>query len=161
MDEIDYMQNVEITQEVIDKVNELIGSDRGLLSPENSNELISKLRNKINSLKDNFIVNLPLQYNDEKEFLKLCAKISDLKKRLEELKDEHGKVKKLIHDFKSEQSRADSAEDCDNWHEELNTLLMKRISTKRKACYVKCLTRIEELKLTFFTHFQFLVIIKK
>ncbi len=138
----DYFENIEITQEVIDKVNELIGSDRSLLSPENSKELILKLKAKINSLKDNFIVNLPHQYNDKNEFLKFCTKIGDLKKRLDELKDEHHKMKKLINDFKSEQSRLDG--EC--WREELKTLILNRISEKRKACYVKCLIRIEELK---------------
>ena len=68
----------EINPEVVNKINELIGLDRSLLSEENSNEIVLKLKNKINSLRDNFIVNMPYEYNNESDFGKLCSKIENL-----------------------------------------------------------------------------------
>ena len=141
-DDIDYKNHLKINDEVIDRVNELIGSDISLLTAENSKELIAKLKAKINSLRDNFIVSLPHQYNDKNEFLKFCNKINDLKERLDELKDEHTKIKSFMGDLMNQEDTQEGEE----WREELKGLVLERINTKRKACYLKCLTRIEELK---------------
>jgi hypothetical protein len=139
----------ELTDEIVDKVNDLLGTDLNRLAPEHVNELITKLKSKINNLKDNFICNLPHQYSDEAEFFKLCEQIAELKERLAELKEEHAKAKELMSQFNRddvlETTESNNEESQSNWHE-LRTQVIKRIGAKRKASYVKCLMRVEVLK---------------
>ena len=139
---------MELNSEIAEKINDLIGLERIQLSKENTNELIVKLKNKINSLKDNFIVNLPHQYNDEVEFLKLCTKIANLKERLNGLKKEDEKIRNLVESLKSSRQTANEFETSSSQKVEaqLKVLILKSICVRRHLCYIKCLIKVDEYK---------------
>ena len=126
--------------EVVNKVNELIGLDRSLLSSANSKELVLKLNNKINSLRDNFIVKMPCQYNDVSEFGKLCSTIDELSVKFEQASEDHLRIKKLIDEYKSKSNS--------NQHEqELKDLIFKAITLRRYLIYVQTLITLTQFRL--------------
>lgn len=137
--------NIELSPELIDKINDLIGLDRNLLAnKESSNELISKLKNKINTLKDNFIANLPYKYtNDETEFLNFCSKIQNLKLKLDTVKKDDLKIKSLINEYQT--NIQNSSRNCDA---ELKPLILKAITIKRQLFYFKSLIKLEHFRST-------------
>lgn len=134
--------NIELNQELVDKINDLIGLDRNLLqNKENYNEVILNLKNKINTLKDNFIANLPYKYtNDATEFENFCSKIQNLKLKLENLKQDDSKIKSLLCEYQQ------SNESGRNLNAELKPLVLKAISLKRQYFYIKSLIKLQEFK---------------
>ena len=152
---------MELNKEIIDKVNDLIGIDRSLLSKENTSELVFKLKNKINSLKDNFIVNLPHQYNEEGEFIKLCSKINNLKERLNMLKQEDEKIMKLVNSYKIVDDEGDQNPENSSYKDEIKALILKSICIQRYYCYIKCLIRLDEFSLKLDENFAEFVLLKE
>lgn len=148
-----------ISPEVVNKINELIGMDRSLLtSDENANELVNKLRNKIDALRDNFVVSMPFELNNEGEFGKLCGKIESLADQYAALKTDHAKVRTLIDDYKrksgsfsststSSSSSSSSTSSLVGQHdEELRNLVAKHMSTQRYLIYVRTLIKLDEFR---------------
>ena len=132
-----------LNPEVISKVNELFGLDRSLLSnPDSSNEIVNKLRNKIDSLRDNFIVSMPLEYKNESEFSKLCSKIDNLSGKYTRLKSDHSKIKSLIDEYKKKAGSSDGP-----YEEELKKLITKSISVQRYLIYIRTLIQLDGFRL--------------
>ena len=127
--------------EIYMKINELIGADRSQLNKENSAELVLKLKSKINSLKDNFVVNLPPKYNDENEFANLCSKISALKSRLYASKAENQELQDLLYKYKSNDNKPTSEHEA-----EIKSMIFKSICIKRQICYIQCIKQLVQFK---------------
>lgn len=138
--------NSELSREVVNKVNELIGLDRSVLSSdEKANELVNKLRNKIDALRDNFKVSMPFELNDESEFGKVCAKIESLTSQYATLKSDHAKIKTLIDEYKRKKNNSGGgSSDGARAEDELRDLVTKSISVQRYLIYIRTLIKLEE-----------------
>lgn len=132
----------ELNPEVVNKLNELIGLDRSLVSNDEScSELVNKLRNKIDALRDNFTVNMPLQYSNEGEFGKLCAKIEGLSSRYASLKADYAKMRAMIDEYK----RKTGSSECPQ-EDELRKLIVKSISVQRYLVYIRTLIELDDFR---------------
>lgn len=138
----------ELSQDVVNKINDLIGLDRSVLSSaESSSELVNKLKAKIDSLRDNFIVSMPREYNDESEFGKLCNKIESLSSRYATLKTDHSKIRSLIEDYKKKSSLKEAAGGSSTTEEsELRDLIMRTISVQRYLIYIRSLIKLDSFR---------------
>lgn len=140
----------ELCPEVVNKVNELIGMDRSLLSSnENANEIVNKLRNKIDALRDNFVVSIPCEVNNQGKFGNLCGQIESLADQYVTLKADHAKIRTLIDEYKRKSSSSSSSGQHD---EELRNLIAKCMSVQRYLIYVRTLIKIDELSSLIDSH---------
>lgn len=138
---------MELNAELVDQLNDLIGADRAKISADSSNELIQKLTFKMNAIKDNFVVNLPHQYNDQNEFLSLCEKVKWSREQVIKLKQEEEKIRQLIESYRAT-CHVEAEDDESNYRpeKELRALVLKSICIQRYSSYVKSLSVVEELK---------------
>lgn len=139
----------ELSPEVVNKVNELIGMDRSLLSSnESANEIVNKLRNKIDALRDNFVVSIPCEVNNQGKFGNLCGQIESLADQYATLKADHAKIRTLIDEYKRKSSSSSSGQH----DEELRNLIAKCMSVQRYLIYVRTLIKIDELSSLIDSH---------
>ncbi|CAF0708520.1 unnamed protein product [Brachionus calyciflorus] len=141
------VKNIEITKDLADKINDLIGLDRSLLSNnEKSSEIALKLKNKINTLKDKIVVNLPYKFNtnDHDEFLEYCNKIENLKVQFDKVKRDEIQNKKSIEIYKSN----DLLNENRIYEQDLKPLVLKSISLHRQLAFFKTLIHLEKYKST-------------
>ena len=122
---------------LIEQINELLLGGRSQLKKEAATEIKNKLLAKRETLKENFIVNLPSNYSNEKELLELFVRIDNLKTSLHRLKAENVALNSFI-----KKKRENSCDISD----ELRPYVVKSIQIKRELAYTNCLIRIEELK---------------
>ena len=95
-------------------------------------------------LKENFILNLPSNYNNERELFDLFNRIEVIRKSLKDLKIENNQV---INDhLKANNNKQNNNNDDDEEEEQLDTAIYESIRLKRQLCYTSCLIKIEELK---------------
>ena len=125
---------------LIEQINELLLVGRSQLKKEAACEIKNKLIAKRENLKENFIVNLPPNYNNEKELLELFNRIDGLKSTLTKLKAENMQLNNLLLKKTKESSAQDEISN------ELSPLVVKSIHLKRQLCYTNCLIKIEEIK---------------
>lgn len=126
---------------LIEQINELLLNGRTQLKKEAAADVKNKLIAKRENLKENFIVNLPSNYNNEKELFELFVRIENLKTTLLKLKSENVLLSTSLAKKKSENNSKH------NVSNELNSLVFKSIHLKRQLCYTSCLIKIEEIKL--------------
>lgn len=142
-------QDVILSTEVVNKINELVGLDRSLLSSdEKTNELASRLRNKIDTLRDNFIVSMPFEFNKNEggghEFGALCVKIENLNCQYATLKNDHTKIRTLIDEYKRKRNPAIHNNEDDE--EKLRNLVARYISIQRYLIYISTLIKLNEFR---------------
>lgn len=126
--------------EIIEQINDLLNNDRAQLKKENSAEIISKLINKRDTLKENFLLNLPFNYNNEKEFADLFSRIETMNKTLGKIKSEKEVIASKLKETLGETDTQISIE------VELEPLILKSIYVKRQMAYLGCMIKVEELK---------------
>ena len=122
---------------LIEQINELLLAGRSQLKKDAATDIKNKLLAKRETLKENFIVNLPSNYNNEKELLELFDRIDNLKASLLKLKAENISLNEFIKNNK---------ENSPNISDELSPFVIKSIQIKRQLAYTNCLIEIEELK---------------
>lgn len=125
---------------VAEQINDLI-VDRSLLKKENAAEIIDKLTSKRDTLKENFVLNMPFNYNDEQEFSDLFKRVDLLGNSLRELRVEKEKITDKLNQTAVKHETISDAEN------QLEPLVLKSIHIKRQMAYLRCLIKIENLKL--------------
>lgn len=125
--------------EVVDQINGLI-LDRNQLKKENAAEIIDNLTSKRDALKENFVLNMPFNYNDEQEFSNLFKRVDLLNNSLRELKVEKEKITDELNQTAVKHKTKSDAEN------QLEPLVLKSIHIKRQLAYLRCLIKIENLK---------------
>lgn len=125
--------------EVVDQINGLI-LDRNQLKKENAAEFIDNLTSKRDALKENFVLNMPFNYNDEQEFSNLFKRVDLLNNSLRELKVEKEKITDELNQTAVKHKTKSDAEN------QLEPLVLKSIHIKRQLAYLRCLIKIENLK---------------
>ena len=131
----------EMICDVVEQINNLI-IDRKHLKKENAAEVIDKLTNKRDTLKENFVLNMPFNYNDDQEFSGLYKRIDVLSNSLKELKIEQEKVTDQLNRTTADHETKSDAET------DIEPLVFKSIHIKRQMSYFRCLIKIETLKET-------------
>lgn len=125
--------------EVVEQINDLI-LDRSQLKKENAAEIVDKLTSKRDTLKENFVLNMPFNFNDEQEFSELFKRVDLLNKSLRELKVEKEKITDELNRTAVKHEKKSDAEN------QLEPLVLKSIHAKRQMAYLRCLIKIENLK---------------
>lgn len=133
---------MDISSALIERINNSIDlTDRKRISSDII-YLKSELESECEQLKKNFILNLPIEYNDEQKFDELCGEIDVLSVKLETLKEKNLQLNKLIEHYKQEKNdRKYSMLDSD-----LKPLILKLVSTEKSIDYVKSLIEINEIR---------------
>ena len=132
---------MELPSTLIDIINETIGNDRKNIG-ESINYLIEKLKTERDKSRENFISNLPINYNDEHKFDNLSLDINKLHEKIENLKLQNVKLIQTIDNYKNEQK----TEEQKNLEIELKPLVLKSIQIENYCQYIKSLIEINELK---------------
>ena len=132
---------MELPSTLIDIINETIGNDRKNIG-ESINYLIEKLKTERDKSRENFISNLPINYNDEHKFDNLSLDINKLHEKIENLKLQNVKLIQTIDNYKNEQK----TEEQKNLEIELKPLVLKSIQIENYYQYIKSLIEINELK---------------
>ncbi len=129
---------------LIEEINELLIVGRSQLKKEPATLIRNKLSEMREKLKENFILNLPSNYNNERELFDLFNRIEVIRKSLKDLKIENNQV---INDhLKANNNKQNNKDDDDDEEEQLNAAIYESIRLKRQLCYTSCLIKIEELK---------------
>ncbi len=130
---------------LIEEINELLIAGRSQLKKEPATLIRNKLSEMREKLKENFILNLPSNYNNERELFDLFNRIEVIRKSLKDLKIENNQV---INDhLKANNNKQNNKDDDDDDEEEqLDAAIYESIRLKRQLCYTSCLIKIEELK---------------
>jgi hypothetical protein len=129
---------------LIEEINELLIAGRSQLKKEPATVTRNKLSEMREKLKENFILNLPSNYNNERELFDLFNRIEVIRKSLKDLKIENNQV---INDhLKANNNKQNNNNDDDEEEEQLDTAIYESIRLKRQLCYTSCLIKIEELK---------------
>ena len=127
---------------LVDQLNDLLNNDRNQLKQDNVKEIINKLVSKRDNLKENFVLNLPFNYNNEKEFSEFFQRMDMLTKELGDLKSDRTAI---LEKLKSQEGDNKSSIEI-----ELSPLVLKSIHIKRQLSYIKCMISVEELKFECF-----------
>lgn len=128
---------------LIEEINELLIAGRSQLKKEPATVIRNKLSEMLEKLKENFILNLPSNYNNERELFDLFNRIEVIRKSLKDLKIENNQV---INDHLKANNNKQNNNDDDEEEEQLDTAIYESIRLKRQLCYTSCLIKIEELK---------------
>lgn len=130
-----------LSSTIIDIINETIGIDRkNLLS--NASSLIDKFKIERDKLRNNFITNLPINYNDETKFNNLSSDINKLHEKILNLKLQNTQLNQTIDNYKSEK-KSEKQLQLEN---ELKPLIKKSIEIERYLLYIRCLIDVSDLK---------------
>jgi hypothetical protein len=124
--------------DLVEQINDLLNNDRNQLKKEISSEIINKLISKRDNLKENFLLNLPFNYNNEKEFIDLYQRIEQLNINLKNLKTERSLISEKLADIHNEKETS--------IEKEIKPLIIQSIHIKRQLSYIKCMKKVEELK---------------
>ena len=127
---------------LIEEINELLLAGRSQLKKEPATLIRNKLSEMREKLKENFILNLPSNYNNERELFDLFNRIEVIRKSLKDLKIENNQV---INDHLKANNNKQNNNDDDE-EEQLDAAIYESIRLKRQLCYTSCLIKIEELK---------------
>ena len=124
---------------MIEQLNDIL-SEGGRAGLRDTAELIARLTDKRDTLKRNFVANLPLNYSNEKEFVEFLDQAEAFRKQLIQLTIERDSIQET---FGQEIKRENEYE------AEFGQILLKAICIKQQFAYVKCLAQIFEIKLVF------------
>lgn len=132
---------MELPNTLIDIINETIGVDRKNLG-ESTTYLMEKLKTERDKSRENFISNLPINYNDEKKFDNLSLDINKLHEKIANLKLQNVQLNQTIDNYKNE----NKSEKQMKLEEELKELISKSIKIERNYLYIKSLSHVNKLK---------------
>jgi hypothetical protein len=133
---------MELSNSLIDIINETIGVDRkNLVEPRKY--LIEKLKRERDKSRENFISNLPINYNDEKKFDNLSNDINKLHEKIGNLKLQNLQLNQTIDNYKKEEKSSEQT----SLEDEIKPLILKSIKIERYHLYMKTLSHINQLKL--------------
>lgn len=130
-----------LNSDTIDKVNELLQQDTSQLNIDNCDEALNKLYNKFKCLEETFIINLPNEYNDKREFSTSIKELKKLKEKLIFLRKEESSFKSLISKWKLGKNPEK--------YEQISEKILKNISFQRQVSYFECLKEIEHRRFIF------------
>jgi uncharacterized coiled-coil protein SlyX len=130
-----------LNSDTIDKVNELLQQDTSQLNIDNCDEALNKLYNKFKCLEETFIINLPNEYNDKREFSTSIKELKKLKEKLIFLRKEESSFKSLISKWKLGKNPEK--------YEQISEKILKNISIQRQVSYFECLKEIEHRRFIF------------
>jgi hypothetical protein len=125
--------------ELVNGINDLVGSDRTQLEANKFENLIKSLETKRSDLRQSFLVNLPLNYTDDKQFQALCCQIKDFSKRITNLHNDEYQLNETIQNYCDKTNL--TAIDTD-----LKPLLIRSITIERFIAIIKCEIRIKTIK---------------
>ena len=133
---------MELPNTLIDIINETIGVDRkNLVEPRKY--LIEKLKRERDKSRENFIANLPINYNDENKFDNLSNDINKLHEKIGNLKLQNLQLNQTIDNYKKEEKSSEQK----SLEDEIKPLILKPIKIERYHLYMKTLSHINQLKL--------------
>jgi hypothetical protein len=133
---------MELPNTLIDFINETIGVDRkNLVEPRKY--LIEKLKRERDKSRENFIANLPINYNDENKFDNLSNDINKLHEKIGNLKLQNLQLNQTIDNYKKEEKSSEQK----SLEDEIKPLILKSIKIERYHLYMKTLSHINQLKL--------------
>ena len=132
---------MELPNTLIDIINETIGVDRKNLG-ESTTYLMEKLKTERDKSRENFISNLPINYNDEKKFDNLSLDINKLHEKIANLKLQNVQLNQTIDNYKNEEKSVKQMK----LEEELKELISKSIKIERNYLYIKSLSHVNKLK---------------
>jgi hypothetical protein len=132
---------MELPSTLIDLINESIGIDRKTFG-ESTKYLVQKLKLERDKSRENFISNLPINYNDEHKFDNLSTDINKLHEKIVNLKLQNTQLNQTIENYKNEQK----SEKQQNLEVELKPLILKSIQIERYLLYINCLIDVNDLK---------------
>jgi hypothetical protein len=133
---------MELPNTLIDIINETIGVDRkNLVEPRKY--LIEKLKRERDKSRENFIANLPINYNDENKFDNLSNDINKLHEKIGNLKLQNLQLNQTIDNYKKEEKSSEQK----SLEDEIKPLILKSIKIERYHLYMKTLSHINQLKL--------------
>ena len=147
---------MELPNILIDIINEKIGVDRKNLG-ESRKYLIEKLKRERDKSRENFISNLPINYNDDKKFDNLSIDINKLHEKIGNLKLQNLQLNQTIENYRKEEK----SEKQKSLEGELEPLILKSIKIERYHFYIKSLTQINHLKLVKYYYYEYRRLINK
>jgi hypothetical protein len=121
--------------DTIEKINDILQLDTTQLNTINCDEALNKLYNKYKSLEETFIINLPKEYNDKREFSTSIKELRNLRERLTFLRKEELSFKNLVKKWKVQGNS-----------EKLNEItgkVFKKIYLERQVSYYSGLKELE------------------
>ncbi len=128
-----------MSSEIVDQINDLL-RDRSCLKKDSATEIISKLTDKRDQLKQSFILNMPYNYSNEAEFADLFQRVELMNSSVKCLKNEKESIVRRLRET------TNSGESKSSVESELEPVILKSIQIKRHMAYIKCLIKIEELR---------------
>lgn len=127
--------------DTIEKINDILQLDTTQLNTINCDEALNKLYNKYKSLEETFIINLPNEYNDKREFSTSIKELRNLRERLTFLRKDELSFKNLVSKWKVQGNS-----------EKLNEItgkVFKKIYLERQVSYYSSLKELEEKRYFF------------
>ena len=127
--------------DTIEKINDILQLDTTQLNTINCDEALNKLYNKYKSLEETFIINLPNEYNDKREFSTSIKELRNLRERLTFLRKDELSFKNLVSKWKVQGNS-----------EKLNEItgkVFKKIYLERQVSYYSSLKELEEKRYLF------------